>query len=324
MEPTKYIWVNGELVPWENANTHMLTHSLHYGGGAFEGIRAYWGGNRSAIFRLEDHIQRLFYSSRVLNMEPPYTQEQLAQACCQVVSRNGMQEAYLRPIVFRGSGTLGINPSNSPIDVAIAGWIWRQYLPSEIVDVKISRWMRLHPESSVCDAKITGHYVNSIHAVLEVQGSKYHEALLLDHQGNVAEGPGENLFMVKGGKLFTPRKGAILCGITRATILELARRLGIPACETDISPKDLQGADEAFFTGTACEVGPIRSVDDQIIGTGSLGPVTRHLKELYSRVVHGQEPSYEHWLTWVDEPGNEKYAGPEEAPALAKAKAQGF
>lgn len=299
MTETEFIWLNGVFVPWGKAQVHVLTHTLHYGGGTFEGIRFYKTLLGPAIFRLDDHLDRLFYSANVLQMESSYTAQQLKAATIELVRRNKVEEGYIRPLIYFGYGKMGLNPKGAPVEAAIACWPWGPYLP-ETVDVKTSSFIRIHPASSVTDAKICGHYVNSILAVQELQGTKYHEALLLDFEGNIAEGPGENLFLIKNGKLFTPKLGAILSGITRKTVLELARGLGISVHETTLTLKDAYDADEAFYTGTAAEVSPIRSIDDHTIGSGDIGPTTKRLRDLYSMVVHGEETAFHHLLTFTN------------------------
>jgi len=299
MEKAKFIWMDGEFVPFDEAKVHVLTHTLHYGAGAFEGIRAYATPKGTAIFRLEAHIDRLFYSANVLDMQIGFTPTEISNACVETLKRSGFPHAYLRPLVYFGYGKMGLNPEGVPTRVAIACWPWGAYLPHDMVDIKISRYIRIHPASTVADAKICGHYVNSILAVRELQGTPYHEALLLDYDGNIAEGPGENLFIVQGGALVTPPLGTILGGITRSTLIELAKSIGIEVQERPIRPREAFEADEAFFTGTAAEVTPIRSIDDHQIGGGTIGPITGRLRQLYLETVNGQHPDFEHYLTYV-------------------------
>jgi branched-chain amino acid aminotransferase len=298
METTKYIWMDGEFVEWERAQVHVLTHTLHYGSGAFEGIRAYQTDHGPAIFRLPEHIDRLFYSAAAIGMHIPHTKETVANACCECISKNGLQHGYIRPLAYYGYGVMGVHPKNAPVRVMVACWPWGAYLPHDSVDIKISRYLRIHPGTSRTDAKICGHYVNSLMAVLEVRSDKYHEALMLDTNGHIAEGPGENFFMVKNGRLLTPRLGSILAGITRATVIQIARDLGFEVLEQEITPEAAFAADEAFFTGTATEVAPIRSIDDRLIGGGKIGPVTAVIKESYLNAVYGRSDKYGEFLTY--------------------------
>jgi len=299
MQKTKEIWHNGSFLPWEEAKVHVLTHALHYGDAVFEGIRVYETANGPAVFRLKEHLERLYYSASVLGMEIPYTLEQLTEATVTLLSHCELKHGYIRPLVFNGYGVMGLNPKGSPVDVIIACWPWGKYLPHDMLDIKVSSYIRIHPRSTVADAKISGHYVNSILAVRELQGTKYHEALFLDLDGNIAEGPGENFFMVKDGSLITPPLGTILAGITRGTIIQFAKRHNIPVVERSISLQEAQAADEAFFTGTAAEVSPIRSIDDKEINKGELGPISRKIRDSYAEMVQGRDPEFSHFLTLV-------------------------
>jgi len=299
LEATKYVWLDGEFVRWEEAKIHTLTHTLHYGGGAFEGIRAYETSKGAAIFRIPEHVARLYYSASVIGLRLPYSSQDVADVIVELVRRNGMRQCYVRPLAYYGYGVMGVNPAKAPAHLSISCWSWGAYLPHPQVDMKVSKFIRIHPQSTVCDAKLCGHYVNSIQASLEIQRGKYHEALLLDYKGHVAEGPGENIFIVKNGVLYTPRPGTILLGITRATVLELARREGWQAIEADLSLEEVLDADEAFLTGTACEIVPVRSINDRLLGGGSIGPLTARLRELYSQAVHGELPGGEQWVTWA-------------------------
>lgn len=300
MNKTDWIWIDGEIIPWDEAQVHVLTHTMHYGGGAFEGIRAYACSRGSAIFRLEDHIDRLLYSAKAIGMKPTFTREQVCDATVEVVRKNGLAACYIRPIYFYGYGKMGINPIGAPVRLAIACWPWGAYLPHDAVDIKTSSFIRIHPKSTFADAKISGHYVNSMLAVLEVAGTKYHEALLLDYRGFIAEGPGENAFFVFGNTIKTPTLHSILHGITRRTVIEIAHEHGFVVEEADLTVEDAQEADEAFFTGTAAEVTPIRSLDDKVFGDGKPGPVTRKIKEAYLAIVRGENPDYEKYLTIVE------------------------
>jgi branched-chain amino acid aminotransferase len=299
MQTTETIWHNGKFVPWADAKTHVLSHALHYGGGAFEGIRFYKTPNGTAIFRLSDHIDRLFYSANALKMNLPYSKEEITHAVKEIVTMNKLEAGYIRPIVFYGYGRLGVNPVGIPVDIAIACWPWGAYLPHEAVDVKTSKYIRIHPESTVVDAKLCGHYVNSILASLELQGTHYHEALFLDSHGHVTEGAGENFFMCEQGVIYTPHLGGILSGITRHTIMNLAKNLKLDLVERHITLNEVFHAEEAFFTGTAAEVTPIRSINDRILGQGAIGKITATLKAAYMDLVQGRNDEFIHYLTFV-------------------------
>ena len=262
MQTTELIWKNGELIPWAEATTHVLSHTLHYGGGAFEGIRFYATTQGPAIFRLNEHVERLLYSAEVLKMPMFYSKEEIILAIKELVRVNQLPSGYIRPLAYYGYGKMGVNPVGNPVELIIACWPWGAYLPHDSVDIKTSRFIRIHPDSTVVDAKLCGHYINSILASLELQGTHYHEALLLDSAGLITEGVGENFFMVKDGIIYTPKLGSILSGITRDTIIQLAHSLAITVVETDIPLDEACQADEAFFTGTAAEVTPIRSIND--------------------------------------------------------------
>ncbi|KTD08244.1 branched-chain amino acid transaminase [Legionella jamestowniensis] len=298
MQVTETIWQNGNLIPWADAKVHVLSHTLHYGGGAFEGIRFYKTAQGPAIFRLNDHVERLFYSASVLKMTIPYTKEEVSAAIKEVVVINRLEEGYIRPLAFYGYGKMGVNPTGNPTDLIIACWPWGAYLPHESIDVKVSSFIRIHPESTVVDAKICGHYVNSILASLELQGTHYHEALLLDSHGNIMEGVGENFFIVKNTRLYTPKLGGILSGITRDTVIKLAHQLGLDVFETDITLDEAYQADEAFFTGTAAEVTAIRSINDRELSK-NVGNITTMIKKAYMDLVHGKNEEFIHYLTYV-------------------------
>lgn len=299
MQETEWIWHKGEFIKWHDAQVHVLTHALHYGSGVFEGIRAYETSNGAAIFRLKEHIERLIYSSKVLQMTVPYSVDEICKVTVELVKRNKLKHCYIRPIAFFDYGVMGLNPRDSKTSVSIACWPWGAYLPHETVDIKTSSYIRIHPKSTVPDAKICGHYVNSILAVLELKGTKYHEALFCDDKGNVLEGPGENLFLVKDRKIHTPSLGGILAGITRSTIIELAKDQGLEVIERVIRHDEIFSSDEAFFTGTAAEVTPIGTLDDRVIGTGKVGEITGSLQKQYLDLVHGKLAKYENYLTYV-------------------------
>jgi branched-chain amino acid aminotransferase len=298
------IWLDGEFVDWADANVHILTHSLHYGLGAFEGIRAYKRANgQSAVFRLREHVDRLFDSCKMCLLQPRYTREQVMSACVEILRVNGMAEGYVRPVVFVGEGAMGIFAPNNPVRTTIIAWNWGAYLGDEAlkngIRVKVSSFSR-HVNVSLAKAKMMGQYTNSVLAKREAKFGGYDEAVLLDAQGNVAEGSGENIFVVKRGTLYTPDLSSpILEGITRDTILELAREEKIPIVQGKLTRDQLWLADEAFFTGTAAEVTPIREVDNRAIGDGTVGPITKRLQTRYFDVVRGSDSSHPEWLTPV-------------------------
>ncbi|HVV68246.1 MAG TPA: branched-chain amino acid transaminase [Gammaproteobacteria bacterium] len=299
MQTTESIWFNGKMVPWDEAKVHVLTHSLHYGGGAFEGIRFYKTPKGTAIFKLKEHIKRLLYSAGALKMSLPYSQKDIEAAAIEVVRINKLEEGYIRPIIFFGYGKMGVNPVGSPVDIAIACWPWGAYLPHDAVDIKTSEFIRIHPDSTIVDAKLTGHYLNGILASLAIQGTHYHEVLFLDSEDFISEGGGENFFIVKDGVLYTPQLGTILAGITRETIMQLAQDMGIKVVQKNITLDEAYAADEAFFTGTAAEVTAIRSIDDKAIGAVQPGSVTTRIKTAYMDLVHGGNPKYAESLTYV-------------------------
>ena len=297
---TKMIWMDGRLIPWRDATVHVLTHTLHYGLGVFEGIRCYQGTNGSAVFRLKEHVERLFASAHVSCVDIPFSQKEIEQAVCETIRSNGLQSCYIRPLVFIGSGEMGLYVTSNPIRVMIAAWPWGTYLGEEGlargIRVKISSFARHHVNVSLTRAKISGYYVNSQFAKREVKKAGYDEALLLDTDGYVAEGPGENIFIVRRGVLKTPPLTSVLDGITRDTIMTLAAELHIPVKEERLTRDDLYIADEAFFTGTAAEVTPIREIDDRTIGPGQPGPITLKLQDTFFAVVRGQA-DHSDWLT---------------------------
>jgi len=299
------IWMDGEFVDFEDANVHVLTHGLHYGTGVFEGVRCYETADGPAIFRWEEHLERLYDSAKPYDIDIPYDPDELTDATLELIDREGLQSCYIRPIAFYGYGPLGLNPANSPVQVAVAVWPWGAYLGEEAledgVDVAISSW-RKHSSSQIpTNAKTTGAYVNSVLASLEAKGNDYVEAIVLNKEGNVAEGPGENLFLVRDGEIYTPGLAeSILDGITRQTAIELARDLGYTVHDgATISRGELYTADELFFTGTAAEVTPIRSVDDNEIGAGTKGPVTDEIQTEFFDLVEGELDGYDDWFTYV-------------------------
>ncbi|MFT3742091.1 MAG: branched-chain amino acid transaminase [Gammaproteobacteria bacterium] len=297
MQTTDVIWFNGKLVPWHDAKIHVLTHALHYGSGAFEGIRFYKTPTGSAIFRLPEHVDRLIFSADVLGMLLPYDRDTILEAIIQTAKANHLEEGYLRPILYYGYGKMGVNPVGCPVDFAVACWPWKAYLAQDCADIKTSRYIRIHPDSTNVSAKLTGHYVNSILGSLELRNTHYHEALFLDSKGFISEGAGENFFLVKEGRIFTPTLETILPGITRDTIIQIAHELGYEVTETNLTLAQAHAADEAFFTGTAVEVTAIRSIDDQLIAKGEMGPITQRIKTAYLAVVRGENPDYQKYLT---------------------------
>ncbi len=300
---TKYIWLNGELVAWGDAKVHILTHALHYGSGVFEGIRCYKTDRGPAVFRLDDHLQRLCNSAAAYHMKIPYTKSELHNAVVSLIKVNDLHECYIRPIAYFGYMEMGLNPVGCPVHVAVATWPWGAYLgeaTSKGVKAKISSYRRIPKNALPPGAKSTGQYLNSILAKLEALRNGYDEAIMLDSRGFVAEGPGENIFIVKDGVLYTPSAEAeILLGITRDSLMRIAQDMGCDVREVDVSVEMLRAADEAFFSGTAAEVAPICKVDGRKIGEGNPGPVTVKLQKEYKDVVKGLRREYEHWLTWV-------------------------
>lgn len=298
-----WIWYDGKLVPWRDATTHVLTHSLHYGLAVFEGVRAYKTADGTSIFRLREHTERLFNSAKIFMMEIPYSPEQLADAQREVVRANKLDSCYLRPIVFYGSEKMGVSPKGARVHVAIAAWPWGAYLGEEGLQkgirVKTSSYARHHINVSMVRSKTAGHYVNSILANLEATRDGYDEALLLDTAGFVAEGAGENLFIVRDGRVYEPEMVSGLIGITRRSVIELAGDLGYTVSAMPMTRDDVYLADEAFFTGTAAEVTPIRELDGRAIGAGKRGPITEKIQNLFFDVVNGRVAKYRHWLTKV-------------------------
>ncbi|HEX7387666.1 MAG TPA: branched-chain amino acid transaminase [Castellaniella sp.] len=295
-----FIWYDGKLVPWRDATTHVLTHSLHYGLAVFEGVRAYQTDHGTAIFRLEDHTRRLFNSAHIYQMKIPYTREAISEAQAEVVRRNELESCYIRPLVFYGSEKMGVSPKGASVHVAIAAWPWGAYLGEEAlkqgIRVKISSFARQHVNVTMPRAKVASTYANSILANAEALDGGYDEAILLDTEGFVAEGSGENVFMVRDGVLYEPDIACALTGITRASIHQLAADLGLQVVSRRLTRDDLYIADEAFFTGTAAEVTPIREIDGRQIGAGERGPITAQLQKAFFDAVSGKTPKYHHWL----------------------------
>jgi branched-chain amino acid aminotransferase len=295
------IWLDGEMVPWRQAKIHVLTHSLHYGLGIFEGIRAYRTSKGTAIFRLGAHTDRLFRSAHILRMAMPYDKQTINDAICEVVRRCGLESGYIRPLCFYGAEGMGLRADNLRTHVMIAAWHWGTYMGDDNlrhgIRVRTSSYTRHHVNITMCKAKATGNYINSILAVNEALSCGCNEAMLLDAEGYVTEGSGENIFIVRDGVLYTPELTSALDGITRDTIMRLASDEGIPVREKRFTRDEVYIADEAFFTGTAAEVTPIREVDNRIIGGGGRGPITERLQTLYFDQVHGRRKEYPEWLT---------------------------
>jgi branched-chain amino acid aminotransferase len=299
-----WIWYDGKLVPWRDATTHVLTHTLHYGMGVFEGVRCYKTVNGPAIFRLKDHTRRFFNSARIFGMRIPFSPEEIDEAQKECVRRNGLDSCYIRPIAFYGSNAMGVAARSNPVLVAIAVWPWGAYLGADGLEkgirVRTSSFTHHHPNVTMCKAKAVGNYSVSILANQEATHDGYEEAMLLDPQGYVCQGSGENVFIVRDGALFTPDlAGGALEGITRATIIEFANELGISVVERRITRDEVYLADEAFFTGTAAEVTPIREYDQRAIGSGTRGPVTTKLQQLFFETVNGRNAAKQHWLAKV-------------------------
>jgi branched-chain amino acid aminotransferase len=297
------IWHDGELVDWREAKTHVLTHTLHYGMGVFEGVRAYATERGPAIFRLEDHTRRLFNSAHILGMRLPYDQNTLNAAQRAAVRENGLESAYIRPMFYYGPEGMGLRADNLAVHCIVAAWHWGSYLGEESIKhgirIKVSSFTRHHVNITMCRAKANGNYMNSMMALQEALRDGYDEALLLDAEGYVMEGSGENVFIVRDGVLYTPDLTSALDGITRKTVMTLAAEMGLDVVEKRITRDEVYIADEAFFTGTAAEVTPIREVDGRAIGSGTRGPVTERLQTKYFDVVHGRSPEHLYWLTPV-------------------------
>jgi branched-chain amino acid aminotransferase len=302
---SELIWHNGQFVAWDDAKVHVLTHGLHYGTGVFEGIRCYATERGPAVFRHLDHLDRLERSAKLYYMDMPYTREQLRAATHELIVRNEMTECYIRPIVFRGYGQMGLNPLDAPIEVSIAVWEWGAYLgeagKTEGIRAKVSSWERISPRSLIPQAKASGQYLNSVLAKIESLKAGYDEAILLDDHGHVCEGTGENVFVIRDGVLLTPPQTAsILDGISRRAILQIARDLGYATLERDIARAELYLADEIFLTGTAAELVPVREIDDQAIGSGRPGEITAVLQRAFDDALHGRSERYNEWLDYVE------------------------
>ncbi|MEJ2325089.1 MAG: branched-chain amino acid transaminase [Nitrospirota bacterium] len=303
LEKTEKIWMDGKLVPWDEANVHVLTHSLHYGLGVFEGIRCYSTEKGPAVFRLREHVRRLINSAHVFLMKIPFSEEEIVSATIETIKANGLRECYVRPIAFIGYGAMGLYPKGNPINLAIAAWPWGAYLGEEGLEkgirVKTSSFVRTHVNTNMTRAKVCGYYVNSQLAKREALMCGYDEALLLDADGYVSEGSGENIFVVRDGKLKTTPPTSILEGITRDSILTIARDEGVAVKEERFTRDEVYISDEAFFTGTAAEITPVRELDGRAIGSGKRGPLTEKLQRKFFDTVKGKDPKYGHWLTYL-------------------------
>jgi branched-chain amino acid aminotransferase len=303
IQKTDKIWMDGKLVPWDEANVHVLTHTLHYGLGVFEGIRCYETPKGPAIFRLDEHVERLIKSAHIFLMKLPYSHEEICKAIKTVVSENGLKECYIRPLVYIGYGGMGLYPSENPIDLSIAAWPWGAYLGEEGlkngIRIKTSSFVRAHVNSNMTMAKVCGYYVNSQLAKKEAISCGFNEALLLDTEGYVSEGSGENIFIVRRDVLKTTPLTSILEGITRDSIMTIAKDEGIEVHEERFTRDEVYIADEAFFTGTAAEITPIRELDERMVGAGKPGPVTQKIQSIFFDTVKGKSKKYERWLTYL-------------------------
>jgi len=300
----EWIWLDGEWVPWADANVHILTHSLHYGLGVFEGIRCYrTEDGRSAVFRLPEHVRRLYDSAHINLMKVPFDESVVTEAVCESLRRNHLDEGYIRPLVFIGDGAMGLHPGNNPVRVAIISWAWGKYLGEDGmargIRAKVSTFSRHHVNSKMTNGKTCGDYVNSILAKREAVLDGYDEAVMLDTQGLVSECTGENIFVVRDGVIYTPSAHSVLSGITRSTLIDLARDRGLEVVEATMTRDDLYVADEIFLTGTAAEVTPIRELDHRPIGAGRRGPVAEQLQAAYFDLVSGRDPKHQDWLSFL-------------------------
>lgn len=305
VDKVEKIWFDGELIPWDAAKVHVLTHTLHYGLGVFEGIRCYkLEDGRSAVFRLEDHIRRLFESAHILTLPIPFEQQQVVDACLETIRVNGLDECYLRPLAFMGEGAMGLGARDNPTHVTVVSWRWGAYLGDEGLQkgirAKVASFSRPSVNSLMAKGKVVGHYVNSILAKREVTNAGYDEAIMLDPQGYVCEASGENIFVVRDGRVATaPTGGSILGGITRDTVLTLMREMGIEVQERFVARDELYIADEVFMCGTAAEVTPVREIDDRQIGAGARGPIAKRVQDRYFQIVRGREIPHPEWLSIV-------------------------
>jgi branched-chain amino acid aminotransferase len=301
------IWMNGEFVAWEDAKVHVLTHALHYGTGVFEGERCYDTERGPAIFRHDDHLDRLERSAKLYYMDMPFSREQLREATHELIARNGFRSCYIRPLVYRGHGPMGLNPLENPVEAILACWEWGAYLGEEGkkngIRARVSSWRRISPDSLIPMSKASGQYLNSVLAKIEAQKSGYEEAILLDDKGYVCEGTGENIYVVRDGKIYTPQAtNGILWGINRMSIIEIATDLGYEVIQRDITRAEMPMADELFLSGTAAELTPVREIDD--IELGPPGPITREIQGVFEDALHGRSERYAHWLDVVPIPAS--------------------
>ena len=320
MERTELIWMNGAFVPWEDAKVHVLTHGLHYGTGVFDSMRCDETERGPAVFRNAEHIERLLRSAELYYMPVPYSAEELRGATLELVARNGLRSCYIRPIVNRGYGQMGLNPLDAPVDVTIACWEWGSYLGEagkrDGVRAKVSSWRRISPASLIPHAKASGQYLNSVLAKVESLKAGYEEAILLDEAGHVCEGTGENVYVIRGGEIATPgQHNSILDGITRRSIIQIAQDLGYTVVERNVARAEMYLADEMFMSGTAAELVPVREVDDHPIGTGKPGEVTRVLQAAFDDAIHGRAERYREWLDPVPGPALQAPTGDTSAPS---------
>jgi branched-chain amino acid aminotransferase len=320
VDPTDLIWMNGEFVAWEDAKVHVLTHGLHYGTGVFDSMRCYDTELGPAVFRNSEHIDRLIRSAELYYMPVPYSAEQLREATLELVARNGLRSCYIRPLINRGYGQMGLNPLEAPVDVSIACWEWGVYLGEEGkrkgVRAKVSSWRRISPDSLIPHAKASGQYLNSVLAKVESVKAGYDEAILLDDHGHVCEGTGENVYIVRDGKIATPAQhNSILDGITRRSLIQIAADLGYAVVERDVARAELYLADEVFLSGTAAELVPVREIDDHAVGTGEPGEVTRVLQAAFDDAIHGRSERYREWLDVVQPDALQTPSGEASAPS---------
>jgi len=324
LKPTDLIWMNGDFVPWGEAKVHVLTHGLHYGTGVFEGVRCYDTELGPAVFRNAEHVERLLRSAELYYMPVPYSAEELRAATRELVARNGLPSCYIRPLVTRGYGSMGLNPLEAPVDVTIACWEWGTYLGEEGtrhgVRAKVSSWERIGPRALIPHAKASGQYLNNVLAKVESIKAGYEEAILLDEHGHVCEGTGENIYVVRDGEIVTPgQHNSILDGITRRSLIQIAQDLGYAVSERNVARAELYLAEEVFMSGTAAEVVPVREVDDHPIGAGEPGEITRVLQAAFDDAIHGRTERYREWLDVVGAEALQAPAG--EAPARVAASA---
>lgn len=301
IKKSKYIWLNGKFTPWNQAKIHIITHGLHYGSGVFEGIRFYETKKGSAVFRLKDHIKRLHYSAKAIKLHLQYSVKELCEAVLELIKKNHLKQGYIRPLCVYGEGYMGLDPAGAPAITMLAAWPWGAYLSGEGIRAHISKIRRLTPQQTDMRAKINGHYFNSILASQEARSKGFQEAILLDQEGNIAEGPGENIFIVKNGILITPPKKFILPGITRDSIIKIAKNEKIPVKIKKISPKELLSADEAFFTGTAAEVSIISEIDGHKMKNPN-AEISKKLKGIYQKITIGNYKKFKNWLTYTKPP----------------------